>query len=136
MRIGLVGGTGVAFGPHLHFEVRSGDPTSFDATLNPELWIFPFRNFGTLAGRVTDGSGNLLYDVTLRVQATGVTRYAFTYADDSVNPDPLLGENFTLGDLPAGYYEVIVSENGRVRFQKIIYSYPNRTTWIDVELRP
>lgn len=132
--IGIVGGTGVALGPHLHFEVRSGDPYSFDATLNPELWIYPFRDFGTLAGRVTDASGSLLYDVTLRVESTNATRYAFTYADDSVNPDPVFGENFTVGDLPANYYQVTVSENGRVRFQKIVYVYPNRTTWIDVEL--
>jgi len=136
MQIGIVGGTGVAFGPHLHFEVRAGDPFSFDATLNPELWIYPFRNFGTFAGRVSDPAGNLLYDVTLQVQSTSMTRYAFTYADDSVNPDPVFGENFTLGDLPTGYYNVTVSDNGRIRFQKIIYAYPNRTTWIDLELRP
>jgi murein DD-endopeptidase MepM/ murein hydrolase activator NlpD len=136
MQIGLVGGTGVAFGPHLHLEVRAGDPASFDATLNPELWLYPFRNFGTLAGRVTDTRGNLLYDVTLRVQSSGATRYVFTYADNSVNPDPVFGENFALGDLPAGYYDVSVNENGRTRFQQIIYVYPNRTTWIDVQLRP
>jgi murein DD-endopeptidase MepM/ murein hydrolase activator NlpD len=135
-QIGTVGGTGVAFGPHLHFEVRAGDPSSFDATLNPELWIYPFPNFGTLAGRVTDPGGNLLYNVTLRVESTALTRYAFTYADDSVNPDPVFGENFTLGDLPAGYYEVTVSDNGRIRFQQIIYVYPNRTTWVDMRLRP
>jgi murein DD-endopeptidase MepM/ murein hydrolase activator NlpD len=135
-QIGLVGGTGVAFGAHLHFEVRAGDPNSFDATLNPELWIFPFRNFGTLAGRVTDASGNMLYEATVQVQSMTMTRYAFTYADQSVNPDPVFGENFALGDLPAGYYEVSVNDNGRVRFQEIVYVYPNRTTWVDVELRP
>jgi murein DD-endopeptidase MepM/ murein hydrolase activator NlpD len=135
-QIGIVGGTGVAFGPHLHFEVRYGVPDSFNATLNPELWIFPYRNFGTLAGRVSDENGNILYDVTIRVQSTGATRYAFTYANNSVNPDPQFGENFTLGDLPAGYYEATVSDNGRVRFQRIVYVYPNRATWLEVELRP
>jgi murein DD-endopeptidase MepM/ murein hydrolase activator NlpD len=133
-QIGVVGGTGVAIGPHLHFEVRVGNPNDFGATRNPELWIRPFQTFGTLAGRVTDADGNMLYDVTLRVQSTDISRYAFSYADTSVNPDTQFGENFTLGDLPANYYEVTVSDNGRLRFQKMVYVYPNRTTWIDVQL--
>jgi len=28
-----------------------------------------------------------------------------------------------------------VNENGRVRFQQLVYVYPNRTTWIDVKLK-
>jgi hypothetical protein len=74
--------------------------------------------------------------VTLQVRSTDITRYAFSYADNSVNGDTVFKENFVLGDLPANYYEVAVNDNGRVRFQKIIYVYPNRTTWIDVQLRP
>jgi murein DD-endopeptidase MepM/ murein hydrolase activator NlpD len=132
--LGTVGGTGVAQGPHLHLEVRVGDFHSFDSTRNPELWIRPFPTFGTLAGRVTDADGNLLYDVTLRVESTDITRYAFSYADDSVNADPAFGENFTLGDLPANYYTVTVSDGNRARFQQIVYVYPNRTTWLDVQL--
>ena len=132
--IGSVGDSGIAQGPHLHFEVRVGDAFSFDATRNPELWIYPFRTFGTLAGRVTSASGSPLYDVTIQVKSNDITRYAFSYADDTVNPDPVFDENFTLGDLPANYYEVLVSENGRVRFQKMIYVYPNQTTWVDVTL--
>ena len=31
----------------------------FGATRNPELWMRPFRNYGTLAGRVTDANGNI-----------------------------------------------------------------------------
>jgi murein DD-endopeptidase MepM/ murein hydrolase activator NlpD len=133
-QIGKVGDSGIALGPHLHFEVRAGDPFSFSATRNPELWIYPFRTFGTLAGRVTDANGTLLYDVTLKVESVDITRYAFTYTDTSVNGDPAFGENFTLGDIPANYYEVTVSDNGRVRFQKLIYVYSNRTTWLNVQL--
>jgi murein DD-endopeptidase MepM/ murein hydrolase activator NlpD len=132
--IGTIGATGVAMGPHVHLEVRIGDPQSFDATRNPELWIRPYARYGTLAGRVTDAAGNILYSVTLTVQSERFTRYAWTYADDSVNPDDVFGENFTLGDLPADYYTVTVSENGRVRFRKLVYVYPNRTTFINVQL--
>jgi murein DD-endopeptidase MepM/ murein hydrolase activator NlpD len=133
--IGNVGDSGIALGPHLHFEVRVGDPFDFGSTRNPELWIFPFFTFGTLAGHVTDANGTTLYDVTLKVESTDITRYAFSYADSSVNGDPAFAENFTLGDLPANYYEVTVSDNGRMRFQKLIYIYPNRTTWLDVQLK-
>jgi murein DD-endopeptidase MepM/ murein hydrolase activator NlpD len=132
--VATVGAAGVALGPHLHFEVRVGDPHDFNGTRNPELWIRPFQTFGTLAGRVTDADGNMLYEVTLRVQSSDISRYAFSYADDTVNPDSTFGENFTLGDLPANYYTVTVSDNGRVRFQRMIYVYPNRTTWLDVQL--
>lgn len=133
-QIGNVGDSGIAQGPHLHFEVRVGDPADFGATRNPELWVFPFFRYGTLAGRLTDASGNLLRDATLQVRSVDIQRYAFTYADDSVNSDPVFNENFVLGDLPANYYEVSVTENGRVRFRDTIYVYPNRTTWIDVQL--
>lgn len=132
--VGMVGGTGIAMGPHLHFEVRVGNAFDFGATRNPELWIRPYSTFGTLAGRVTDASGTPLYSVTFTVESTDVTRYAFSYADASVNPDTQFNENFVLGDLPASYYTVTVSESGRVRFREIVYLYANRTTWLDVQL--
>jgi murein DD-endopeptidase MepM/ murein hydrolase activator NlpD len=132
--LGMVGGTGIAMGPHLHFEVRVGSAYDFGATRNPELWMRPYPTFGTLAGRVTDSAGNPLYSVTLNIESTDIRRYAFSYADSSVNPDPQFNENFVLGDIPANYYTVTVSENGRVRFRQIVYVYPNRTTWLNVQL--
>jgi murein DD-endopeptidase MepM/ murein hydrolase activator NlpD len=134
-KIGTIGDSGIAQGPHLHFEVRVGDPFSFGATRNPELWIRPYFKFGTLAGRVTDANGTILRDVTIQVKSTDIRRFAFSYAGESVNSDPAFGENFTLGDLPANYYEVSVTDNGRVRFQETVYVYPDRTTWVDVQLR-
>jgi murein DD-endopeptidase MepM/ murein hydrolase activator NlpD len=132
--IGVVGATGVAFGPHLHFEVRLGDPHDFNDTRNPDLWIYPYRNFGTLAGRITDANGNLLYQATIQVRSTKSRRYTFSYADNSVHGDDSFGENYTLGDLPAGYYEVSVNDGQRVRFLKMIYVYPNITTWLNIQL--
>jgi hypothetical protein len=87
---------------------------------------------------VTDAAGNPLKDVTVTVEsATGeriTPRYAFSYADDTVNGATQLGENFTLGDLPANYYDVTVRSNGRRLFQQIVYVYPNQTTWLDIQL--
>ncbi len=133
--LGIVGSTGVAFGPHLHFEVRLGDPNSFHSTRNPELWIFPFRKYGTLVGRVTDASGTVLFNAPIQVKSTDITRYAYTYADTTVNPDDVFGENFAIGDLAANYYEVSVNDGGKVRFRKTIYIYPDRSTWIDIQLK-
>ncbi len=133
-RLGTVGGTGVALGPHLHFEVRVAEPYSYRATRNPVLWIRPYPTFGTLAGIVEDANGNRLFDVSLRVVSRDNSYYAFSYAGDSVNPDPVFNENFVLGDLPANYYEVTVGDAGRVRFRQIVYVYPNRTTWLRVTL--
>jgi len=132
--IGMVGGTGVALGPHLHMEIRVGDPYNFGVTRNPELWLKPFRTYGVLAGRVTDATGNILLDVSLTIESRRLTRYAFSYAGTSVNADSVFGENFTMGDLPADWYTVTVGEGGRVRFRQLIYIYPDRTTWLNVVL--
>jgi murein DD-endopeptidase MepM/ murein hydrolase activator NlpD len=134
--VGSVGATGIAMGAHLHFEVRVGDPYSYTNTRNPELWIRPFPTYGTLAGRTLDAAGNRLYQVSIQVKSARITRYAFSYADDRVNPDAVFGEHFTLGDLPADYYEISVTADGRVRYREVAYIYPNRTTWVDIQLNP
>ena len=51
--IALVGGLGVAIGPHLHLEVRLGGSTYYD-TRNPDLWVRPDPGYGVIAGRVVD----------------------------------------------------------------------------------
>lgn len=132
--IGTVGQTGIARGPHLHFEVRVGNPFDFDATRNPEMWLHPFPGQGVLAGRVTDANGTALNRVTLDVQSSQLTRSAYTYSDTTVNGDPSLGENFTLGDLPPDYYVVSVTLNGVERFSQSVYVQPDQMTWLDVML--
>jgi murein DD-endopeptidase MepM/ murein hydrolase activator NlpD len=122
--LGVVGGTGVALGPHLHFEVRVGG-TDYESTRNPEMWITPFPRWGTLAGRVLDSAGNYVPGVTVDLRSIEllddsldpVVRFVTTYASETVNGDDEFQENFVVGDLPAGAYSVGVS--GRSRSQTI-----------------
>jgi hypothetical protein len=135
-KIAAVGDSGVAIGPHLHFEIRVDDPMDYGATRNPEMWIRPFPGFGTLAGYVTEVNGAAAFGVTLLVRSTEISREVYTYGDDTVNSDAVWHENFALGDLPEDRYEIIVSEaNGRVRFREEVLIEAGRTTWIDVQLK-
>ncbi len=109
--IGTVGMTGIAIGPHLHLEVRQGDP-GYDATRNPELWLQPLPGCGVLAGRITDEAGQpvpgervLLYRESNHSQVWRVIRSYLP--DEAVHPDDALGENLVLGDVPAGDYRLV-----------------------------
>jgi murein DD-endopeptidase MepM/ murein hydrolase activator NlpD len=130
--IGIVGDSGVALGPHLHFEVRVGDPNDWRSTRNPELWMLPYPGFGVLAGRVIDTDGAVLTNVVVDVVSGDFSREVYTYFDETVNPDTLFQENFALGDLPAGYYTVNVRDRGRLRFTTLLYIQPAQTTWVDI----
>ncbi|GAB4407555.1 MAG: hypothetical protein Kow00106_00410 [Anaerolineae bacterium] len=134
-KIGQVGATGVALGAHLHLEVRLGNPYDYGRTYNPDLWIRPWPTYGTLAGRITDAHGNRLYDVAITLQSDGgPSRTAYSYADDTVNPDPYYGEHFTYADLPAGEYQVLVRKNDVLRFKGTVTVEAGRTNWIDIRL--
>lgn len=130
--IGEVGGSGVANGPHLHFEVRIGDAYDYGTTRNPDLWIRPWYEYGTLAGLVTDLSETPLVNVSISVIGEGSTRYTWTYADDSVNPDDEWQENFSLGDLPEGYYTVVIRASRTYREE--IFIHPRQTNWVEFVL--
>jgi len=133
--IGLSGSTGVADGPHLHFEVRSGE-NSYLATQNPLLWLVPFPQTGVVLGRVTWPNGELVQEtlVTLiRVDAPSPYTATTTYAQGEPNQDGIYGENFVLDDVIPGYYQIVVGD-GSNRTTSELWVYPGRTNFIELTL--
>jgi len=114
--IALVGGLGVATGPHLHLEVRLGG-TTYNDTRNPDLWLRPDPGYGVIAGRVVDYQ-NFFVPVQLVTlhRADDPSRFwreTFTYPDHQVNSDDQYFETFTFADVPAGKYLLKTTFDGR-----------------------
>lgn len=137
--IGLVGNTGNVTGPHVHFEVRLGD-NRYASTYNPVLWMVPYVGTGVIAGFVGDSEGRHIndVDVTIRSLSTGLvetttTTYVIQGTAYDVNFDPIWQENFAVGDIPVGRYEVITSVAGG-RLSRIVDVLEGTTSFVD--LRP
>lgn len=120
-RLGTIGMTGVALGPHVHLEVRLG-VNSYAATRNPILWLKPLSGRGALAGRVVDDKGQPVRGAIVLIDPadgrsifSNPEIYTETYGVDDqppVNPDDDMRENFAVADLPVGEYNLSVKLRG------------------------
>lgn len=131
--IGLVGATGVADGPHLHFEVRVGC-NQYNCTRNPGLWLYPFKDYGTIAGRIVRPNGTLIegFQVTTsRIDASSRYKGTTTYTGSTVNADDGWNENFVIDDVKAGYYQINFKVDG-VRYKEEFWVYPYHTTFVEM----
>jgi murein DD-endopeptidase MepM/ murein hydrolase activator NlpD len=142
--IGLVGSSGTALGPHLHLEVRVGR-NAFSHTRNPELWFEPLPGDGTIVGRV-EVDGRLVPGALITVQPVErpnrFWRDTRTYVDvslEQIQSDDVWGENWALGDVPAGVYVVQTRIGGHLYTRQVqveasriaFVSIAARTTGLD-----
>jgi len=135
--IGLVGMTGIAGGPHLHFEVRVGQ-NDFLHTRNPQLWIKPKQGQGTIIGQLIDAQGKPISEGLITIAEPGadnIFQFEYAYAIDSdyrTNPDSEWNENFLLGDVPEGQWRVFgyINEDEVIFGQVTVESGKSSWVWL------
>ena len=135
--LGEVGMTGVAIGPHLHFEVRVG-ASAYTNTRNPELWLKPLPSHGTIAGQLLDARGHPIPEALITFHRAEEPdrrwRETWTYASDEVNSDDEWGENFLMGDVPVGSYVLKTRVDGRLYTREVKVT-AGKTSFVTLETK-
>ena len=132
-RLGRVGASGAAIGAHLHFELRVDDAFDYGMTRNPELWLQHYVGHGMIVGAVRDADGQHIPGKRIALRGPGLRRDVYSYSGDIVNADPLWDENFTISDLPAGDYRLVVlSEGGAIAFAETVTVEAYKTSAVEI----
>ncbi len=134
-KLGEVGMSGVAMGPHLHLEVRLGE-NDYLHTVNPDLWLQPLPGHGTLAGELLSAKGEPIAEALLVLFRAGSTtpyRFFYSYPASRVNADPAWGENLCTGDVPAGRWTVQARYKGLVTSRDVTIN-AGETAWVSIRI--
>jgi len=142
--IGKVGMSGSATGSHLHFEVRLGENT-YANSRNPELWLKPGvdndnQTEGALAGKLIEADGFIPSIENIVIQyfpegpdgTSSRESYVRTYEEKGLIGQIPWKENFALGDLPAGWYQISFPYYGLHR--QFVQIFPGQLTVVLIEL--
>ncbi len=137
--VGEVGMSGIAIGPHQHFEMRVGENT-YQNSVNGYLWMKPAPGEGVVAVRLVTADGRSWPGARLTLARFEDGRAVWgrlveTYLDnENIGPNPAWGENGAMGDVPAGYYVLIGNVNGEaVRAEFFVRD--GQTTFVEIRTK-